>query len=239
MLKRIVLLFFPILFLGFWNSSFAQESEDDNAKIKAVFIYNFTKYIEWPNIDQINTFKIGIYDNSTLLAELQKMANFKKINDVKFEVIELQSLKQIDKSFNILFLNDKKKFPLGSIYSAIGDHPILAVTDSYNEDQVMIDFRIVGERQRFALNVKELEKQGLKVASVLEKLATPIQSTWSYSRNSDNTTKNADKVESKDIVSSIDEKASTELKETTPRLSNEKYDAIIAQMQAELGQIKK
>ena len=52
----------------------AQKREDTNAKIKAVFIYNFTKYIEWPKESSTGSFKIGVYENKLLYDELIKMS---------------------------------------------------------------------------------------------------------------------------------------------------------------------
>ena len=35
------------------------QAEEANAKIKAIYIYNFTKYIEWPDSYKEGSFVIG------------------------------------------------------------------------------------------------------------------------------------------------------------------------------------
>ncbi|MBK7311840.1 MAG: YfiR family protein [Sphingobacteriaceae bacterium] len=52
---------------------------DTNAKIKAVFIYNFTKYFEWPNNKKTGNFIIYIVGkNDNLINELNLLAKRKK-----------------------------------------------------------------------------------------------------------------------------------------------------------------
>ena len=46
---------------------------DTNAKIKAVYIYNFTKYIEWPKEYREQIFVIGVLGESALFDELKTM----------------------------------------------------------------------------------------------------------------------------------------------------------------------
>ena len=42
-------------------------------KLKAVFIYNFTKYIQWANNDTSGTFKIGVIGDSEIIIPLKKI----------------------------------------------------------------------------------------------------------------------------------------------------------------------
>jgi len=53
---------------------------DTNSKIKAVYIYNFTKYIEWPEEYLMERFVVGILGkDESLFNELEKMAKVKKV----------------------------------------------------------------------------------------------------------------------------------------------------------------
>ncbi|MDB9964033.1 YfiR family protein [Vicingaceae bacterium] len=73
--KYILIIF--ILFFGYSTTIKAQKEPDTNAKIKAVFLYNFTKYIEWPKGSIDESFKIGIYNNAEMYRFLTEMAAVK------------------------------------------------------------------------------------------------------------------------------------------------------------------
>ncbi len=67
---------FLITFLLFIFSAPAQMADDISREdqIKAVFIYNFTKYIQWPESDTSEVFIIGVLGNSNLVIPLRRIA---------------------------------------------------------------------------------------------------------------------------------------------------------------------
>lgn len=70
-----------VAFVLLWVSMLEVCAQDVNSKIKAIFIYNFTKYIEWPENQKQGDFVIGVLGNSNpnLNKELDKMAALSKI----------------------------------------------------------------------------------------------------------------------------------------------------------------
>ena len=77
---------------------------DTNAKIKACFIYNFTKYIEWPTVDQSGEFLIGILgENASLYNQLDQMSKVKKVNNRSFSVATFGDLNSVEK-VHILYI---------------------------------------------------------------------------------------------------------------------------------------
>ena len=170
-LKITILLFLSCLHFA----TFAQEKEDKSPKVKAVFIYNFTKYITWPAESNSETFKIGVINNAELFEVLDKMSNVKKITNRNIEVTHLKKLDEIT-NFQIIYTSDKNMFPLENIYKILGNNPVLLVSDEYNQNEVMIDFRKNGKKQKFALNEGELKNRNLQVNPTLLNLAIPIKS---------------------------------------------------------------
>lgn len=203
-------------------------SIDTESKIKTVFIYNFTKYIEWPNSDKIATFKIGVIDNKSVYEELIKISKVKLVSDKSLEIVFLESLDEVDPTFQILFIGNREKTPLDKSFLSIGENPILLVSDSYQDESSMIDFRIVGTRMKFALNKQELERQGLVVASALESLAIKLSSNYSYPRSNSSSQENVIKLAKKTTIEG-DKKI-----EETPNYTEEQYDSILVAMQVEL-----
>lgn len=221
-------LFLLILIGLFTHHSFGQEI-DENAKIKAVFLYNFTKYIEWPDLDKSEKFIIGVAENEALVEELEKMAKVKQVSGKRFEVKKINHFSEIDNSYQMVFVRNKNKHKLKNYYYKIGPNPTLIVSDNYIDDASMIDFRVVGKRQKFALNKYELELQGLKVNPTLEALAILTKSRKSYTRNSKSKL-------SATLKPIRDTSIANSNIETTPKVhyTEEQYDSILIAMQVEL-----
>ncbi len=93
MLKR--LLFF--LLFAFSAESMLAQTMEQEANLKAVFIYNFTKYIDWETHD--NDFTIGVLGNSPVTSSLYEIA---RTNTVKNKRI---ILKVFNKPENIVRCN--------------------------------------------------------------------------------------------------------------------------------------
>src|SRR5690348_4655914 len=70
---------------------------DTNAKIKAVFLYNFTKYIEWPKSYKDGNFIICVLGNSPIYPELNSMASSKTVGSQKMEIKMFTSVGNISK----------------------------------------------------------------------------------------------------------------------------------------------
>lgn len=71
-MKKVIIL---LLYLGFLGS-FAQAQ---NEKFKALFMYNFTKYVEWPVASKSGNFVVGVLGNSPISDELKVIAAKQKI----------------------------------------------------------------------------------------------------------------------------------------------------------------
>jgi len=80
---KYLLLFFCLISLRFQQPS----NFDTNAKIKAVFLYNFTRYFEWPDKKKEGNFIIYIVGkNDNLMTELKALASKKKVGNQDIEI---------------------------------------------------------------------------------------------------------------------------------------------------------
>ena len=76
---------------------------DTNARLKSVFIYNFTRYIDWPADYKAGDFVINMYgNNAAMLTELNNMAKTKTVGAQKIVIRNTTTLDGIGKC-NILF----------------------------------------------------------------------------------------------------------------------------------------
>lgn len=149
---------------------------DTNAKIKAVFIYNFTKYIEWPQSYKEGEFTIGIIGETSLYSELIKMTETKKVANQTLEVKKFESPSDVTKC-HILYVCKDKSGNINDIIKKLKNNSTLLVTEDNGlmEKGAGINFIIKDNRQKFELNKGNVEKYKLKVSSNLEALAFTVK----------------------------------------------------------------
>lgn len=150
---------------------------DTNARIKSVFIYNFTRYVEWPADYQTGNFIITMFgSNAAMLAELNAMAKTKTVGAQKIEIRNTTTLDGIGKC-NILYVTPDVTTPISDIISKINGKSILLVTEKpgYALKGAAINFVVVENKQKFELNKANAEKYNLKVSAQLVTLSIPVE----------------------------------------------------------------
>lgn len=174
-MKRLIILFglFAVpLAMGFQTTP-----GDTNARIKSVFIYNFTRYVEWPTDYQSGNFIINMFGtNPAMLAELNALAKTKTVGTQKIEIRNTTSLDGIGKS-NILYVTPDVTTPITDITAKIKGKSTLLVTEKpgYAKQGAAINFIVVDNRQKFELNKANAEKYSLKVSAQLVTLSIPVE----------------------------------------------------------------
>ena len=168
MLKRLLaIVFISGLFIAADSGNY-----DTNAKIKAVYIYNFTKYIEWPKEYREQEFVIGVLGDSPLVGELKGMSSTKKVFGQNIIVKQFGSSADISKC-HILYVPNNYNGALSGVISKVKGYSTLLVTDKPGLalQGSAINFVIQQNRQKFELNESNAVKYNLKVSNSLEALA--------------------------------------------------------------------
>jgi hypothetical protein len=149
---------------------------DTNAKIKAVFIYNFTKYFEWPNNKKTGNFIIYIVGkNENLLKELQKLAGNRKVGN---QDIEIKNTATFDKDLNanMVFLLPEASKVIGDVSGKSKNKGILLISENTGgaKSGSSINFIIVESKQKFEYSKNNAVKAGLKTNEEFKALAINV-----------------------------------------------------------------
>jgi len=178
MKKLLLILFLPLLFVGVCAMvAPADQGEEANAKIKAIYIYNFTKYIEWPDDYKQGNFVVGVIGNSAaLLGELNKMASTKTVGAQKFEIKSISSIGDVAQCHIVYILNESSA-QLPDVIGKTKGKSALIVTDKDGlaTKGSAINFVIVENKQKIELNKSNIEKYKLKVAAQLVEMAVAVK----------------------------------------------------------------
>ena len=128
-MKKILFIFASVLLLSSWMVVMPDQSEEANAHVKAIYIYNFTKYIEWPENYKEGNFVVGVLGtNVPLINELNKMAVSKTVGSQKFEIINVASISDVAKCHIIYILSDNSS-QLNDVIGKVKGKSALIVTD--------------------------------------------------------------------------------------------------------------
>jgi len=171
--KKIKISLFIFLGLGLTFAANAQmSSADPNAKIKAIFIYNFTKYIEWPSAAKQGDFVIGVFGKTNITSELEKMAILKKAGNQTIVIKQLTSVNDIS-NCQMLFIAADKSSQIGNVMAKIKNNSILIVSEDPGmaKKGSAINFVPTGNKLTFELNRTAAQKHELNVSSSLNQLA--------------------------------------------------------------------
>jgi len=170
--KKVIIILVSLLIL---NSGF-KIGVDTNSKMKAIFIMNFTKLIEWPSSYREGDFVVGVVGESPLYIELSKMAKTKKVANQALQIKKFNTAKDIGKC-HILFVSRDKSQDISAIIKKVKSNSTLIITakEGLVDKGSGINFVIKNNRQKFELNKKNVEKYKLKVSSNLEALALRVR----------------------------------------------------------------
>jgi len=176
--KAIVLIACCGLLVGA-NRGFGAETSLTEYQVKALFLLNFAKYVDWPPVAfaQSNTpILIGLYGEDKFGDALKKAVGGKTISG---RGIIIQPIEKDDiwGNFHILFISDSEKKRLGEILLKIKTLPVLTVgeTDQFLEQGGMINFVKKEGKVRLEINLNAARQANLQINSQLLKVADVVK----------------------------------------------------------------
>ena len=147
----------------------ANEALED--RLKAAFIYNFTRFIEWPGTAGKETLTICVLGKEVLARELGTIDG-KRAQGKRIVVKHLDSDRKSGQC-HVLFARVDRKRQRLALLNKLETQPILTVSDSrgFAEAGGIVQLFITNNRMRFAINKEAAERAGLTISSKLLSLA--------------------------------------------------------------------
>lgn len=143
--------------------------------MKAIFIYNFLKLIEWPSDKKTGPFVIGIKDAPDLYDEVLLIANIKKMYGN--QPIVVKKVDELTESYNILFIGKSFKGSLQTIATTTQANHTLLISDLPNSIKkgACIELIIAGAQAEFDINKRNIKESKLSVSQQLLDIARNIE----------------------------------------------------------------
>jgi hypothetical protein len=167
---KIRYLFLVVGFIALSNTLSAQKYN-----YYQIFMYNFTRYIQWPSSQQSGDFVIGVLGNSEVVGNLKDMASSKKVGSQKITVNIYKSVSEIA-GCHMLFVPESQSKSFSEIMDRVGSTSTLIITEKPGLGTAgsAINFIVHDGKLKFELNKTATDRANLKVSGDLSKLAIMI-----------------------------------------------------------------
>ena len=159
-----------LLLIALLCGAFKADVDDNEYQIKAMFVFNFTKYVEWPE-SRNEVFTIGIIGESEIIQPLEKIALQKKVGDKK---IVIRKLSPDDEEYcNIVIVANSKTIKLEVIEKRYANKGVLIISDE-SPRSAAINLVTRDNKVRFEINQALAKSGGIKISSQLLALAVAV-----------------------------------------------------------------
>ena len=176
-LTNYVVAFLMLLLSVVMMSSLQQEALPEY-QVKAVFLYNFAQFVEWPDgsFPKANTpLVIGILGNDPFGNYLDETVKGEKVNDHPLDVKRFSKVEEIT-TCHILFIDASEKDKLKAICAKLRSRNILTVGDmpNFTKQGGIVKFFTENNKTRIRINLEAAKTEDLVISSKLLRLADVV-----------------------------------------------------------------
>ena len=171
MYKKAVWIISAIIFFSFIN--FGTVSAQTNVyKLHSLFMYNFTKHVQWSEVG--DTFTVGVFGSDNAFKEVKASFNGKKFSGKDIRVIRIVGLGDAN-ACQLVYMPKSNKSKILNLFDEADKNNTLFVSEDDLVDQGFpISFYIEGAKLGFKVSKKNLNTSGLKISSSLLSLAQVV-----------------------------------------------------------------
>jgi len=162
------------LALGAGNALYGQLVDED--KLKAVFLYNFLKFVEWPENMPMNPACICVLGESSVMAPLEQIAG----NNPGLVIRQISGAREASGCQIIFFGSPDRKRWRPALDDINGDPKIkgvltVAEADGFVSAGGAMNLKTEGGQIRIQVNPAAAEKEKLRISSKLLSLAQIVR----------------------------------------------------------------
>lgn len=165
--------------LSFAFSASRVEAQPNEYKIKAVFLFNFLQFVEWPEDAfpyPTSPLRIGVLGNDPFGAALDAAVQDETIEGRKLTVERSPRLEDLQHC-HLLFISGSETRRLDSVLAQLDRQPVITVgeADGFARRGGVIGFYSDGRKVRFEINPVAARRKGLKLSSELLRLGRLVE----------------------------------------------------------------
>jgi len=157
----------------------AQKASPTEYEVKAAYLYNFGRFVEWPNkatAPNRSPFTVCVLGQDPFGQALDAILAGESIDGANTAAVRI-SKPQEAVNCRILFISSSEDRQLKQILVALEGTSVLTVSDlpQFSERGGMVQFVLEGKRVRFEVNLTPVEHAHLALSSQLLKVAASLR----------------------------------------------------------------
>lgn len=157
----------------------AQEAGYSEDEVKAAFLYHFGTYVQWPiEAPAEDPVTIAVLGADGVVAQLEAFLPGRRIAGRSVAVRPLDNIRDLGDD-ELLFIGGEHNGELVELIEAVGQRPVLIVTDAADglARGAMVNFQMVDRRVRFEISLRKAEAAGLMLSSRLLSAALRVETS--------------------------------------------------------------
>ena len=152
--------------------------EPNEPQVKAAFLFNFVKFVEWPAEafnDGGTPIIVGVLGDDPSSSAIDQTINDKTANGRRLVIQRFSSVKALTYC-HVLFIGYSQRANLQKILAVVGPRVLtVGETDRFAQTGGIINFIIIDHKVRFEINQTAAEKAGLRISAKLLGLSHPTK----------------------------------------------------------------
>jgi len=148
--------------------SFVQPTRDVNLKLKAVYVYKFAQYVDWPKDFKTGDFVIGVLGDDRLYTQMQTDYSNKMIGNQTVKIKKYATAADVEQC-HILFISDKSSDKIPELVKKYKSKCTLIVTEKEGKlkDGSIINFIMQEGKLKYEVSKTNATKHKLTVGQSL------------------------------------------------------------------------
>lgn len=145
--------------------------------VKAAYVYNFAKFVEWPPANPTAALTVCIYGKTPLAGFLDETVRGKLVHGLPVEVKRMPEGDEHWDSCAAVFFGATNRARIQTVLAQLKGRSILTLGESeaFAEGGGMITLVVEGDRVRFDINLAAVTDARLKISSKLMELARRVR----------------------------------------------------------------
>src|ERR1044072_7693001 len=144
-------------------------------EVYSMMVFNFTKYVQWPDHAGAGEFVIGVIGNNDVYNTLNGWYGGKPRGSKTYVIKKFNSAADIT-DCHVVFIDKAKNAEFDAVNNRVKGKGTLVITDKngLGEKGSGINFKTVDNKLKFELNQKAIDASNLKVSGALSSMAILI-----------------------------------------------------------------
>lgn len=144
-------------------------------EVYSMMVFNFTKYVQWPDHATSGEFVIGVVGNADIYNTLNGWYGGKPRGSKTYIIKKFNSASEVT-DCHVLYIDKAKSGEFEDVNNKVKGKGTLVITDKtgLGEKGSGINFKTVDNKLKFELNQKAIDASNLKVSGALSSMAILI-----------------------------------------------------------------